>query len=334
MRTNRRAFTLVELLVVIAIIGILIALLLPAVQAAREAARRSQCANNLKQIGLAALNFESAQRRFPPGYLGPMPQVFAAPTWDNEQHTGLLVFLFPYMELASVYEPIETATGTTSVSLLDVDRLGNAWWTSGMLIAWNTAQSRIAPLMCPSAPESATNVGAVSHIYFDGSQYLYYATAFFQPSDGLKLGTTSYLGCAGLAGKASSASGTLQSDAQVGVFSNRSKTLIGEIRDGTSSTILFGEANGLGVDMDSTANPKPVERRPFAWMGVGVMWTAMPPSDSENRSSRFNGDHPGVVDFCFADGAVHALSHEIDPQLLINLSSIKNREVVNLDEAM
>lgn len=335
MRANRRAFTLVELLVVIAIIGILIALLLPAVQAAREAARRSQCASNLKQIGLAALNFESARRRFPPGYLGPLPQVYAAPSWDDQQQTGVLVFLLPYMELDSVYEPIETAVGGTAISLLDIDRLGKAWWTSGMIMAWNAAQNKIGPFRCPSAPENAVNVGAASHIYFDGSMYITYSTAFFTPKIGLNLGTTSYLGCAGYAGKISSGTMLLTLvDNQSGIFYNRSKTLMGEIHDGTSNTILFGEANGSGIDIDSTANPKPIVRQPFGWMGAGVMWTAMPPSDPEDRPSRFNGDHPGIIEFCFADGAVHALSYEVDPKLLKQLSTSSFREIVNLDDAM
>ena len=71
MRTNIKAFTLIELLVVIAIVGVLVALLLPAVQNAREAARRLACTSNLKQISLAALNYESVHRRFPIGFLGP-----------------------------------------------------------------------------------------------------------------------------------------------------------------------------------------------------------------------------------------------------------------------
>jgi prepilin-type N-terminal cleavage/methylation domain-containing protein len=82
---QRSAFTLVELLVVIAIIGILIALLLPAIQAAREAARRSQCSNNMKQMGLAALNFESSRKGLPPFRIGDHEQ-----TW--------MVLILPYME--------------------------------------------------------------------------------------------------------------------------------------------------------------------------------------------------------------------------------------------
>ena len=89
-RTRSRAFTLVELLVVIAIIGILVALLLPAIQAAREAARRAQCQSNLKQLGLAAMNYHSAKKSFPPGFVpsGPGGEI---ESW------GWGVFLLPYV---------------------------------------------------------------------------------------------------------------------------------------------------------------------------------------------------------------------------------------------
>jgi prepilin-type N-terminal cleavage/methylation domain-containing protein len=104
----RRGFTLIELLVVIAIIAILIALLLPAVQQAREAARRIQCKNRLKQIALAAQNFHDSRNALPPGHLGPIP----VGTRNNSsnigtfQQIGVLVFLLPFMELNNLEEQV------------------------------------------------------------------------------------------------------------------------------------------------------------------------------------------------------------------------------------
>jgi prepilin-type N-terminal cleavage/methylation domain-containing protein len=94
MRMKRNAFTLIELLVVISIIGLLIALLLPAVQAAREAARRTQCVNNLKQIGLALHNYHSSHQTFPPGYISN----FDASGNDSGPGWGWAAILLPQME--------------------------------------------------------------------------------------------------------------------------------------------------------------------------------------------------------------------------------------------
>src|SRR5580704_5234996 len=105
-RAGRRAFTLIELLVVIAIIAVLIGLLLPAVQKVREAAARAQCANNLKQIGLAAHNYNDANGTLPPGYLGGPPPYFQSPNGADGQWAGCLVFLLPNLEQDVIYKQL------------------------------------------------------------------------------------------------------------------------------------------------------------------------------------------------------------------------------------
>jgi prepilin-type N-terminal cleavage/methylation domain-containing protein len=103
---RRRAFTLVELLVVIAVIGILIALLLPAVQAARESARRVQCQNHFKQIGLALHNYHTAAQQFPPGTIS-NPDPATGAVYGRPPRTTYIVHLMPYLDQAAVYNKID-----------------------------------------------------------------------------------------------------------------------------------------------------------------------------------------------------------------------------------
>ncbi len=105
-RRRRRAFTLVELLVVIAIIGVLVALLLPAVQAAREAARRSQCSNNLKQIGLAFHNYHDTHQVFPPAFIN------VGPNW----HWGWGAFILPYVEQGPLHDALAPGDNSQGVT--------------------------------------------------------------------------------------------------------------------------------------------------------------------------------------------------------------------------
>jgi prepilin-type N-terminal cleavage/methylation domain-containing protein len=143
---RQSGFTLVELLVVIAIIGILVALLLPAVQAAREAARRMQCGNNLKQIALSSHNFHDTYRRMPPGILAPSPSVAVS---GGHQWVGHLAFLLPFMEQQSVYDRLASAYSQTATTGLSFRKGGPAWWTQSK--SWSAAQAKIPGYVCPSA---------------------------------------------------------------------------------------------------------------------------------------------------------------------------------------
>lgn len=160
---SRMAFTLVELLVVIAIIGILVGLLLPAVQAAREAARRIQCANNLKQLGLAFHNFESARRQLPTS-LRPPSNVAGS---GEQSRVSVLTDLLPYMEQNAIYDQYNKAIN----------------WNQGTNVALGT--TKIATFICPSNPD-----GGVLDLAPPGS------VAQFQPA---RAATTDYSPIFGIA---------------------------------------------------------------------------------------------------------------------------------------
>lgn len=147
---RRRAFTLIELLVVIAIIAILIALLLPAVQQAREAARRSQCKNNMKQIGLALHNYHDVFNMFPLNW---------DPRWsraESSQGFSWITYLLPYMDQAPLYE--QMSVQLPAGDLTRGQRYGFNNGTMRTLI-----QTRLDALLCPSNPQPAITESSVSY---------------------------------------------------------------------------------------------------------------------------------------------------------------------------
>jgi prepilin-type N-terminal cleavage/methylation domain-containing protein/prepilin-type processing-associated H-X9-DG protein len=299
----RRAFTLIELLVVIAIIGILIALLLPAVQKVREAANRTTCANNLKQLGLAAHNYQSTFNSLPPGYLGPLDNESPRfPTSDPDpfpQNVGVLGFLLPYIEMENVYRQLTIDW--------DLNALGDPWWLNTN--NFNTARTKIKILLCPSDDAYATPSGGMGYTghYYNTSRvpppFWFYAHAHTE-TEWLDLGRTNYVGVGGTFGRGSHTSPTppyfpIGIDRYEGLFTNRSRNSLNRVLDGTSQTMLFGEVTG-GVDHGR-------KQYAFSWLGVGSLPTMFGLSAQDPTWWQFSSFHPGVVQFCFADGSVRGL---------------------------
>jgi prepilin-type N-terminal cleavage/methylation domain-containing protein len=279
---RRPGFTLVELLVVIAIIGILVGLLLPAVQSAREAARRMTCSKNVREIGLATLNFESAFKRLPPGVMTPvtsplMPNAPLGVEWNAHNGIGHLVQILPYLELRQLSQVFEAemnlnpdTNGVGAVSGSDQQLRNVYWWNNDYGVspparpsAWTTAQNNIPIFLCPSdIADQGLEYSILFQFAFTGATnalpghtYYYESSAF---ADWHRtVGKTNYLGCAGRSGRTGSqaldpaapaganlGAVGITSDDLIGWCQVRSKTRLRDITDGTSNTFFFGEVTG------------------------------------------------------------------------------------------
>ena len=160
--SGRRGFTLIELLVVIAIIAILIALLLPAVQQAREAARRTQCKNHLKQIALASHNFHDVYNQFPPSLIAYNPQGQPIPMCERngplgEKYScvGTLALLLPYIEQSVIYDKLGVNLRWKEKGV--ASPIWSQYWSdyvdaSGVDTGWQQGQAKLSAFQCPSDP--------------------------------------------------------------------------------------------------------------------------------------------------------------------------------------
>jgi prepilin-type N-terminal cleavage/methylation domain-containing protein len=338
-RLRPGGFSLVELLVVIAVIGILVALLLPAVQAAREASRRTKCANNLKQIALATLGFEDSYRCLPPGQLGPVPhgdqQNFKTQA-SNHQALGPMAYLLSHME--------QTAAGAK----IEIDRsvdLVKPWWgTNARTI--EAAQTRVPSLACPSTQlyQNRRYIAWTTGLYQAGLDATIWDTTLpsfatnASASMIMKLERTNYMGSAGYLGNVKGLSFTSKSAADLGtsqgtstldyegIFSTRSKTRMANISDGASHTLLFGEAIGGLVDRKYQVG--------FSWMGCGILPTFNGLIDKNtNKPGRewfhFSSEHPSIVQFAVADGSVRQLPVQIEYRTYIQLSAMHDGQVMS-----
>ena len=335
----RRGFTLVELLVVIAIIGILIALLLPAVQAARESARRAQCSNNLKQFGLAVHNFEDANKLLPPSVNHRLTQ----PT--NPNHLGASGYFtwfahtLPYMEGGNAFELIADIRTP---------------WATAPNVQAEIAKISLPAFYCPSRrtgtkhnmrPTSWTGINAV----------------------GVAGGATSDYACVGLGDDVrvplpdgTIVSGTMRVEVLAHAINPHVNNILEhtkgrfsfkDVLDGTSNTAMIGEKHiwqpclniGVGNSDVTCADGSVIGSQSFAQLhhmrylefpitrGVGATVASISAPNSGVHWASFGSWHPGICQFAFADGSVHALRNTTAMTTLWKLGDRRDGRPVTLE---
>lgn len=307
---HRSGFTLIELLVVIAIIAILVALLLPAVQQAREAARRSSCKNNLKQIGLALHNYHDTYFMFPPGWVG-------ATSSPQQHHTGMedptapadfsngfswATFILPMMEQGPLYDQVN--------------------FNQQIKIGGNLAviATTMPAYQCPSDPKPG------NFSINDGTNDIILATSNYMGV----FGTRDLEECEinGSAGHVTAG----QQCAADGLFFHNSALKMRDVTDGTSNTIMVGERTTF---VDASVSPPEIFYGTWAGIVTGTEEAAArfighaehPPNENEHPED-FGSSHRGGAQFILADGSVHFISENIDEGLFQGLATRGQGEVV------
>jgi prepilin-type N-terminal cleavage/methylation domain-containing protein/prepilin-type processing-associated H-X9-DG protein len=293
-RSVRRGFTLIELLVVIAIIGVLIALLLPAVQSAREAARRAQCVNNLKQIALAAQNYHDQVGAFPIGSPLLTEPLFGNPCYVESHST--FVAMLPQFEQQSLFNAMNFSRSIYVNENQTVFRTG------------------CSTLWCPSDGRISreSTIGA----YLNSPNFRYKYTSYAGCTGTFFPEVLLYWNCQSLTDPALLS----RVNPLNGIYKYMESRRMADITDGTSNTLMYGErANGLFTDTD---------RNCFDWWADAVsadtLFTTLYPINpfrkipkvSEEYSDSWiaapSSFHPGGANFAFCDGSVRFLKDTIN----------------------
>jgi prepilin-type N-terminal cleavage/methylation domain-containing protein/prepilin-type processing-associated H-X9-DG protein len=286
---KRRGFTLIELLVVIAIIAVLIALLLPAVQQAREAARRSTCKNNLKQIGIAIHNYNETYRVFPAGCLPSYEGVPAFP--DQQESWGWMAFILPQIDQGPLFDR------------LDINRRTLGSWGSAANL--NELFPPLAVFQCPSDATGPRLQAGMRRNHFDGMNFP--AGGQFRPP------TSNYVGNVGY--KDINRPNNWNANPNNGVLYNRSVITFKDIPDGATNTFLVGERNqhcGAGSWIGNR-NPSGggTHGADYIFGRVSVPLNEPINTGSQLCTDGFSSNHSGGAQFLFCDGSVHFISENI-----------------------
>ncbi|WP_425395563.1 DUF1559 domain-containing protein [Aeoliella sp.] len=315
MASKRNAFTLVELLVVIAIIGILVALLLPAVQAAREAARRMQCTNRLKQLSLAALNYESTHGKLPAARMGCDTDP-ACPLSSNDTNhlegASVFVQLLPFMEEQALFD------------LFDLDN--NDIWYPG---TWNWNAPNIQQALA-ATPDSMVCPS-------DGERLPYAQYQHNVPAN-VQVATGSFAAVCGDVGPPAIGDEFYKNDRadargkpfsmkynNTGVFFYAKQIKLRQIQDGLSNTMFFGETI-LGHLQEHSNIWSNGNRGTSSMRSTFYALNTLPEFvqlkvTSQESHGGFNSMHPGGANFSFGDGSVTYLTDDIERETYRRLST-------------